>query len=136
MATIKTLYSGNLRTEATHLASGNTIITDAPIDNNGKGEAFSPTDLTCASLGSCMMTLMGIVAEREGIELEGTRIEITKTMGANPRRISRVKVDFVLTSADTLSDVQKEKLQRAAITCPVALSLHPDIEQEVNFSWK
>jgi uncharacterized OsmC-like protein len=136
MITIKTLYSGNLRTEATHVASGNTIVTDAPIDNNGKGEAFSPTDLTCASLGSCMMTLMGIVAEREGIELQGTRMEITKTMGTNPRRISKVRVDFVLTSLESLSEAKKEKLQRAAITCPVALSLHPDIEQEVNFSWK
>jgi uncharacterized OsmC-like protein len=136
MATIKTLYTGNLRTEATHVASGNTIITDAPTDNNGKGEAFSPTDLTCASLGSCMMTIMGIAAEREGIKLEGTRMEITKIMGANPRRISKVKVDVVLTSQEALSEVQKEKLQRAAITCPVALSLHPDIEQEVNFSWQ
>jgi putative redox protein len=135
MATIKTLYTGNLRTEATHVASGNTLITDAPTDNNGKGEAFSPTDLTCASLGSCMMTLMGIVAEREGIELKGTQIEITKTMESNPRRISKIQVDFSLVSREELSEAQKGKLQRAALTCSVAMSLHPDIQQEVNFSW-
>jgi len=135
MATIKTLYVGNLRTEATHLASGNTVITDAPTDNNGKGEAFSPTDLTCASLSSCMMTLMGILAEREGIALKGTQMEITKTMEYNPRRISKIQVDFTLISRDELSEAQKEKLQRAAITCPVAMSLHPDIQQVVNFSW-
>jgi putative redox protein len=135
MPTIKTIYAGNLRTEATHVASGNTLITDAPVDNNGKGEAFSPTDLTCASLGSCMMTIMGIVAEREGIELKGTEMEITKTMAANPRRISKIQVDFTLVSREPLTEVQKEKLERAARTCPVALSLHPDIEQEANFNW-
>ena len=106
-----------------------TVITDAPTDNNGKGEAFSPTDLTCASLGSCMMTLMGIVAEREGIELKGTQMEITKTIAVNPRRISKIQVDFTLVSRDELSEAQ------AAITCPVAMSLHPDSQQEVNFSW-
>jgi putative redox protein len=135
MPTIKTIYAGNLRTKATHVASSNTLITDAPVDNNGKGEAFSPTDLTCASLGSCMMTIMGIVAEREGIELKGTEMEITKTMVANPRRISKIQVDFTLVSREPLTEVQKEKLERAARTCPVALSLHPDIEQEANFNW-
>ncbi|MES2734101.1 MAG: OsmC family protein [Bacteroidota bacterium] len=135
MATIRTVYSSNLRTEATHLASGTTIITDAPIDNNGKGEAFSPTDLTCSSLGSCMMTIMAIVAERDGVDLKGTEIEITKTMAANPRRISKIQVNFTMASQVALTEVQKEKLQRAAFTCPVALSLHPDIEQEVMFEW-
>lgn len=137
MATIRTRYNGNLRTEATHLASGNTLITDAPIDNNGKGEAFSPTDLTCASLGSCMMTIMGIVAERDDrIDLKGTEIEITKIMATNPRRIIKIQVHFTMVSAAELDAPQKAKLQRAALTCPVALSLHPDIEQEVSFDWK
>ncbi|MBC7921118.1 MAG: OsmC family protein [Ferruginibacter sp.] len=136
MITIRTIYLGNLRTEATHLASGNALLTDAPIDNNGRGEAFSPTDLTCASLGSCMMTIMGIVAARDGVDLEGTQIEITKTMAANPRRIGRIEVHFTLASQVVLDQTQKEKLQRAALTCPVALSLHPDIEQEVHFDWK
>jgi putative redox protein len=136
MATIRTRYLGNLRTEATHLASNNILITDAPIDNNGKGEAFSPTDLTCASLGSCMMTIMGIVAERDRIDLKGTEIEITKIMAANPRRIIKIQVHFTMVSAAELDEPQKAKLQRAALTCPVALSLHPDIEQEVSFDWK
>lgn len=136
MATIKTVYTGNLRTEATHLASGTSIITDAPVDNNGKGEAFSPTDLVCAALGSCMMTIMGIVAEREQIDLRGTQMEITKSMASAPRKISRIEVNFTVVSPISLSDGQKEKLQRAALTCPVALSLHPDIEQAITFNWK
>jgi putative redox protein len=136
MTTIRTRYLGNLRTEAMHLASGNTLITDAPLDNNGRGETFSPTDLTCASLGSCMMTIMGIVAERDQLDLKGTEIEITKIMAANPRRISKIQVHFTMASATELDESQKTKLERAAITCPVALSLHPDIEQEVSFDWK
>ncbi len=133
MPTIQTVYSGNLRTQATHVASGTTIITDAPLDNNGKGEAFSPTDLTSASLGSCMMTIMGIVAERDGIDLKGTSFDIIKTMAASPRRISKIQVTFAMKTAAPLTTEQQEKLKRAALTCPVALSLHPDIEQEVVF---
>jgi uncharacterized OsmC-like protein len=135
MATVQTLYQGNLRTQATHLASTNTILTDAPIDNNGKGEAFSPTDLVCAALGSCMMTIMGIYAERNGIDLSGTSIEITKTMAANPRRIAKAEIVFQMKSKQLLTDEEKEKLKRAALTCPVALSLHPDIEQAVTFNF-
>lgn len=136
MATIRTIYQGNLRTQATHLTSGNTIITDAPVDNNGKGEAFSPTDLVCAALGSCMMTIMGILAERNDIDLTGTEMEITKTMAANPRRIARIEVAFQIKSTSVLIEEQREKLRRAALTCPVALSLHPDIEQTVTFYFK
>lgn len=135
MPTIQTLYSGNLRTQATHLASGNSIITDAPVDNNGKGEAFSPTDLVCAALGSCMMTIMGIYADRNQIDLSGTSFEITKTMAADPRRISKIEITFQMKSARALTDDQQEKLRRAALTCPVALSLHPEIQQIVNFNF-
>jgi len=135
MPTISTKYQGELRTQATHVASGNTILTDAPVDNHGKGEAFSPTDLTSASLGSCMMTIMGIVAQRDGIDLTGTTFDITKIMAANPRRIARIEVNFTVKSNVDLSEEQQQKLKNAAHTCPVALSLHPDIEQVVTFQF-
>ncbi|MDJ1505547.1 OsmC family protein [Xanthocytophaga agilis] len=135
MPTVSTEYLGHLRTQAKHVASGNTIITDAPLDNHGRGEAFSPTDLTSASLGSCMMTIMGIVAERENLDLAGTTFEVTKTMAADPRRISKIEVNFTIKSNVELSEAQKQKLQNAARTCPVALSLHPDIEQLVTFEF-
>jgi uncharacterized OsmC-like protein len=133
MPTIQTIYQGNLRTQATHVASGNTLITDAPVDNNGKGEAFSPTDLVCTALGSCMMTIMGIVAERDKIDLRDTSFRITKIMSANPRKISRIELLFEMKASVSLTQEQQEKLKRAALTCPVALSLHPDIEQVVEF---
>src|ERR1043165_2653085 len=94
MVSMTGVYLGELRTEATHLKSGNKIITDAPLDNNGKGEAFSPTDLTCASLNSCMMTLMGILANREGINLTGLTSEIIKIMASNPRKIGEIQITF------------------------------------------
>jgi putative redox protein len=134
MVTINGIYLGGLRTEATHLKSGNKVITDAPPDNNGKGKAFSPTDLTCASLNSCMMTLMGILAEREGIELTGLRSEIVKIMASNPRKIAEVQITFTHNSLKA-TDVQKEKLKRAALTCPVALSLDPSLKQTVTFNF-
>lgn len=134
MPTIKSSYLGNLRTQANHLQSGNTIITDAPLDNNGKGESFSPTDLVCAALGSCMVTIMGIVAERENISLEGLSWEITKIMQASPRKIQEVIVDF--TWINPVDDqVFIQKLKNAARTCPVALSLDPAIKQTVNFNF-
>jgi uncharacterized OsmC-like protein len=134
MPTIKSSYLGNLRTQAKHLQSGNTIITDAPLDNNGKGEAFSPTDLVCAALGSCMVTIMGIVAEREGVALEGLSWEITKIMQASPRKIEEVIVDF--TWSNPVEDQSfLQKLKNAARTCPVALSLDPAIKQTVNFDF-
>lgn len=135
MPTIQTNYEGNLRTKAMHVASGNTLITDAPVDNNGKGEAFSPTDLVCTALGSCMMTIMGIVAERDNIDLRETKFEIIKSMASNPRRISKIEIIFDIKSQVKLTAEQQEKLKRAALTCPVALSLHPDIEQAVQFNF-
>jgi uncharacterized OsmC-like protein len=134
MSTAKGSYLGELRTENTHSASGKKFITDAPVDNNGKGEAFSPTDTVCAALSSCMMTLMGIYAERENINLAGLSSEITKHMAANPRRISKIEIHFNWPHPEA-TDHQKELLKRAAITCPVAHSLHPDIEQVVSFNF-
>ncbi|MFN7704882.1 MAG: OsmC family protein [Chryseotalea sp.] len=133
-ATAITHYLGNLRTEATHRLSGNTIITDAPPDNNGKGEAFSPTDLVSAALSSCMMTIMGIVAEREKIELKGLKAEVVKVMAAEPRRLAEIHITFSYADLKA-SDVQKEKLERAARTCPVALSLSENVKQVISFNW-
>jgi putative redox protein len=127
-------YKGDLRTEARHLRSGNTIITDAPPDNNGKGMAFSPTDLVCSALGSCMMTLMGILANREGIDLTGMHWEVEKIMASNPRKIAEVRIVFTHPNL-VATDIQKEKLRRAALTCPVALSLHESIKQDVTFNF-
>jgi putative redox protein len=134
MVSMTGVYLGDLRTEATHLRSGNKIITDAPPDNNGKGEAFSPTDLTCASLNSCMMTLMGMLAQREQIDMTGMRSEIVKIMAANPRKIAEIQITFVHENLNA-TDVQKEKLKRAALTCPVALSLGEDVKQTVTFNF-
>lgn len=132
MITVKSSYKGDLRTSAVHVASNNTIITDAPVDNNGKGEAFSPTDLVCAALGSCMMTIMGIVANRSNIDIEGTEIETVKIMAAEPRRIAEIILNFKM-PAKNYSDKEKAMLENAARTCPVALSLHPDVKQTINF---
>jgi putative redox protein len=134
MVSMTGIYQGGLRTEVTHLKSGNKLITDAPPDNNGKGEAFSPTDLTCASLSSCMMTLMGILAEREGINLNGLTSEIVKVMAANPRRIAEIHISFSCPSLKATPD-QIEKLKRAALTCPVAMSVSAEIKQIVDFKF-
>ncbi|WP_026463395.1 OsmC family protein [Adhaeribacter aquaticus] len=134
MSTITSFYPGNLRTEAKHNASGNTIITDAPVDNNGRGEAFSPTDLVCAALGSCMTTIMGIVANKHGLNIDGIQIEITKIMSANPRRIAEIILNFTM-PANNLSPQDRALLENAAHTCPVALSLHPDIKQTTTFKY-
>ena len=134
MATIHNIYQGELRTSAQHLASGNIVITDAPVDNQGKGEAFSPTDLVCAALGSCMMTIMGIVANRNSINIEGMKIDITKIMSAEPRRIGEIVLHFKMPSTG-FSDKEKAMLENAARTCPVALSLHPDVKQTILFEY-
>lgn len=134
MATAQGKYLGELRTSITHLASGNSFITDAPPDNNGKGEAFSPTDTVCAALSSCMMTLMGIYANRENVDLSGLSSEITKHMAANPRRIIKIEIKFTWPRPQA-TEHQIEMLKRAALTCPVALSLHPDIDQAVSFNF-
>ena len=125
---------GGLRTEVTHLKSGNKVITDAPPDNNGRGESFSPTDLTCASLNSCMMTLMGMLADRENINLTGLKADIVKVMAANPRKIAEVQITFTHDSL-VATDIQKEKLKRAAMTCPVGLSLNDELKQNIVFNF-
>jgi putative redox protein len=137
MAQMTTKYLGELRTEGTHLKSGNTLITDAPTDNNGKGEAYSPTDLVCSALSSCMMTIMGIVANRENLDLVGMQADITKVMSAEPRKISEVHIKFTLEQSkiNKLTEKERTVLKRAAHTCPVALSLHPDIKQVVEFNF-
>lgn len=134
MATIESTYIGELRTEAVHVFSGNKIITDAPLDNQGKAEAFSPSDLLCASLGSCMMTIMGIAAREHGIELEGTHCSITKVMAPDPRRVTEIHIFFTFPKSD-YTEKERAILEHAALHCPVAKSIHPDIQQKVNFAW-
>lgn len=134
MATITTVYKGGLRTEATHVQSGNIIITDAPVDNQGRGEAFSPTDLLAGALGSCMLTIMGIAANNHGFDIDGTKIEVLKVMGANPRKVAEVHVTFNMPS-NNYDDHTRKIIEKAAHTCPVALSLHPDLKQIITFNW-
>ena len=129
------IYEGDLRTVARHNASGTTIKTDAPVDNQGKGQSFSPSDLVATALGSCMLTIMGQKARDLNIDLKGTRIEIQKTMKADPRRISGISLTFHLPEQLTLTDKHRIILQRAADTCPVFYSIHPDIEVQVNYNW-
>ncbi|SHO64655.1 OsmC family protein [Algoriphagus zhangzhouensis] len=134
MPTIKSSYLGNLRTTSSHIQSGKTIISDAPVDNNGKGEAFSPTDLVASALGSCMVTIMGIVAERNNVSLDGLDWEVTKIMDSNPRKIGEIVIDFHW--EDPVSDpAMIQKLKNAARTCPVALSLDPSVKQTINFNF-
>ena len=118
----------------THLHSGNEVITDAPLDNQGLAQAFSPTDLVATALGSCLMTIMGIKARDMKLELKGTTLEVTKIMASNPRRISEVHI-IIRFPSNTFSDKEKTILENAAKTCPVAQSLHPDIKQEITFNW-
>lgn len=137
MPTVESQYLGGLRTEAVHVKSGTVIRTDAPVDNQGKGELFSPSDLVAAALASCMMTIMGIVAERDGILLDGTTAETTKIMSAEPpRKIAAIEVRLVMKTDRALSDAEKKKFENAAHKCPVALSLHPSIGQIVHFEWR
>lgn len=134
MTSISASYLGALRTQAVHLKSGNTIMTDAPIDNNGKGEAFSPTDLLCAALSSCMMTLMGMAAEREKIDLTGLKSDIVKIMGSNPRKVAEIQITFTQENLKATEE-QKQKLKHAAHTCPVALSLSETLKQTIVFNF-
>lgn len=127
-------YLGDLRTEATHLKSNKRVITDAPLDNNGKGEAFSPSDLLATSLGSCMITIMGIVAKRNNISIEGLTCKVSKIMTSNPRRVSEIHIEFTMPKIKIL-DKEKKLLKEAALHCPVAKSMHPEIIQKVSFNY-
>lgn len=132
MATSVIKYTGNLRTEATHIKSGKQIITDAPTDNHGRGEAFSPTDLMATSLGSCMLTVMGIAANTYGINIDNTEVEITKIMAEGPRRVAEIHVKIKFPPI-AYSDKEKKLLEHTAHTCPVAKSLHPDLKVLTEF---
>ncbi len=132
MITSEITYLGNLRTQSTHIASSSHIITDAPIDNHGKGEAFSPTDLMSNALGCCMLTIIGIAANTHLFDIDGTKVQITKIMQANPRKVAEIKVGFTFPK-NHYTDKQKSIIENAAKTCPVALSLHPELIQTISF---
>ncbi len=132
--TAKVTYQGNLRTNCEHLKSGNEFITDAPTDNNGKGEAFSPTDTVATGLASCMLTVMGIKARNMEVDMTGATAEVTKHMASDPRRIAKIEV--VMNLPFDFDAKTKKILEHTANTCPVHYSLHPDIEKEVTFNWK
>ncbi|UGU15031.1 OsmC family protein [Sinomicrobium kalidii] len=131
--TSKVTYKGDLRTVCEHLRSGNTFTTDAPTDNNGKGEAFSPTDTVATALASCMLTVMGIKARELEVDLTEATAEVTKVMAANPRRISGIKI--VMNFPVAPGDKSRKILEHTANTCPVHHSLHPDINKEIIFNW-
>lgn len=133
--TSKVKYNGDLRTLATHTRSGSTIETDAPPDNNGKGERFSPTDLVATALASCMVTVMGIKARDMGVNIDGTECEIEKIMAASPRRISEIKVSIQFPKDNSYTVKEKQILENTANTCPVIQSLHPDCKKKVSFHW-
>lgn len=134
MPTSKVTYLGGLRTECEHLQSSAKFITDAPVDNQGKGEAFSPTDTVATALASCMLTIMGIKARDNSIDIEGTVAEVTKLMAADPRRISGIKLE--LSFPQSYPEKDQKILERAAKTCPVLYSLHPEIDLDISFRYK
>ena len=133
MHQIEIEYKGGLRTEAVHLKSGQCIITDAPLDNKGKGESFSPTDLTAGALGSCMLTIMGITADSRDMDIAGTRAEVEKVMGANPRRIAEIIIHIYFQI--TLGDQEKQLFEKSALSCPVHRSLHPETQILTQFHY-
>jgi|SRR5690606_22031458 len=130
------LYEGNLRTLCTHTRSGTEINTDAPVDNRGKGERFSPSDLLATSLGTCMITIMGMKAADMNIDLKGVKIDVEKIMGTEPRRVTGINLTFHFPQNFIADDKQKKILENAAHTCPVIKSLHPDIAVHTDFLWK
>jgi len=133
MTTSTSTYSGELRTQSVHTQSGETYITDAPTDNEGKGEAFSPTDIVATSLANCMMTIMGIVSKRKGLAIEGTEAEIDKFMGTDPRRITEIKIDFYFPL--NFSEDERKLLEKSALNCPVAKSLSSELKQNIQFHY-
>ena len=134
MATVQTKYLGDLRTESVHLQSGNKLITDAPTDNQGRGEAFSPTDLLATAFGACVLTIMGIAAKTHGFDIDGTEVETTKVMGTEPRRIVELITTFKFPH-NNYSAKHKEILELTAKECPVFNSLHPDIKKTVSYCY-
>lgn len=134
MHNFELIYAGDLRCLLTHLASKTEICTDAPVDNHGKGQSFSPSDLVACALVACMQTLMGIKAREKSWNLEGTKVNITKLMDSNPRRIKAIRAEFTMPKLG-LSAEERAILERVAMTCPVAQSLHPDIHKDIVFHW-
>ncbi len=133
--TSQIIYKGDLRTTATHLQSGTVIETDAPTDNQGKGERFSPTDLVATALGTCMITTMAIKARTMNIELDGTRVDVTKVMVSDPRRVGKIVAHMYMPAGLQVDEKTKEILERTARTCPVERSLHPDVALDIAFYW-
>lgn len=131
--TSKVVYKGNLRTQCIHLQSGSEINTDAPTDNNGKGELFSPTDTVATGLASCMITVMGIKAEQSDIAFNNISADVLKVMKSNPRQIGEIHITFHI--QESWNDKEKAIMERTAFTCPVAKSLHPDLKQEIIFNY-
>ena len=131
---IESSYLGELRVSSTHLASNTEIITDAPVDNNGKGDSFSPTDLVATALGTCMITVMGIYAEKNGILMPNVYSRTNKVMSSRPRKISKLKIEIIF-EGNQLSELEKQSLINVALNCPVAKSLHPDLKQEIEFNF-
>jgi uncharacterized OsmC-like protein len=134
METIILEYIGELRVHAKHIKSGVTLITDAPTDNHGKGESFSPTDLLCTALGTCMLTIMGISANTHNFNIDGTKVRITKIMKSDPRRVGEIIVEFDMPYKE-FTEKQKDILRIAAENCPVAKSLHPELKQTIKFNY-
>jgi len=136
MTTAKTTYLGELRTSSIHLQSSSKIISDAPLDNQGKGQAFSPTDCCATSLAMCMFTIMGIHVQKHDFDIIDSFAEVTKTMASDPRRISKIDVKMTVKTSRSLNENEKKALENAAFHCPVAKSLHPDITQAITFSYQ
>lgn len=134
METVRTIYTGELRTEATHVQSGNSIITDAPVDNQGRGEYFSPTDMVAAALASCAFTIMGIAARDNGFSIDGATASTTKIMASDPRRIAEIVIVYDFTTL-TLTADQKKILEDVSKSCPVCLSLHPSLKRTISFKY-
>jgi len=131
----KVIYKGGLRTEATHLRSGTVIETDAPVDNQGKGERFSPTDLVSVALATCIVTTIGIASDTRDIDITGTECEVEKIMDSNPRKIGEIRIKLTFPKDKQYTDREKQLLENVANTCPVARSLHPDLKQTLTFVW-
>jgi putative redox protein len=133
--TSEVVYKGDLRTEATHLQSGTVIETDAPTDNNGKGERFSPTDLVATALGTCMLTYCGLAARAHGFNIEGATCSVQKIMAANPRRISEIQVEVRFPADQVYDEKTRTIIERSMMTCAVLESLHPDLKKTISFLW-
>ncbi|VBB05929.1 Hypothetical protein LUCI_1140 [Lucifera butyrica] len=135
MATVQTKYLGGLRTESVHLQSGSQLITDAPTDNHGRGEAFSPTDLLATAYGGCVLTIIGIAAQTHGFTIDGAEMHITKVMGTNPRRVVELNAEIILPHNE-YSAKERKIIELAPKECPVGNSLHPDIKKTVTFTYR